>query len=476
MFTRTASAILDGYRPLTVTGSRLAGVQLAQVALTTTDLIVMGHLGLETLAAGGLAALMYNQVRTMCVGVVTPVGNLVGHAAGAHQLRASHDNDDDLHAEVRTVVHSALVVATLTGLLGAVLVVGIGLLLPIFGQDDSVVAIALPLMAALSAGLVPMLWLQVLRQFAVGMQRSRSLLGVTIAGVGVNLILDGGFVFGWLGLPVIGVIGIGVATAAVQLFSVVVYGIIVIRDPHLRPALSVRSWDPSREQISAIVRLGTPMSLTYASEAGITTVATVLMGILGPVALAAHNLVNQITYIAYQLSIGVSQAASVLVSRAMGRQDFTEPTAIARRAYVLCGLIQVVLAIVYLAAPGLVLSPFLGSTTSEGAARVVAESLLLIAIAQQVAKGGQNIAIGLMRGLGDTKVGFRNSLVGYWGVGVPVMVLCAFGFGWAEQGIWIGLTVGFGATGLLVLRRFVARAATLRAPAERITPTPTTKG
>ena len=179
------------------------------------------------------------------------------------------------------------------------------------------------------------------------------------------------------------------------------------------------------------------------------------MGTFGPVALAAHNLVNNITYVVYQVSIGISQGSSILVSRSVGRGERTEPRRIARRAFVLSGALQVVLAVLYLLAPRSVIGLYLdaGDTAVLG----TATTLLYIAIAQQIAKGGQNIAVGLMRGLGDTKVGFRASLIGYWAVGVPTMLLCAYVFGWQAAGVWVGLTLGFGTTGVFVLRRFVRR-------------------
>ncbi|WP_031469581.1 MATE family efflux transporter [Sciscionella sediminilitoris] len=449
--TVTETAPRNGFRPLLALGTRLTGVQLAQVALTTTDIAMMGTLGVRAVAAGGLAALLYNQIRTMTVGMVTPAGNLVAGTLGRHESGAAN-GERAVHEEVRGVVRASFAVATVVGALAAGAVIGIGCVLPWFGQSADVVAVAFPMMAALAPGLIPMLWLQVLRQFAVGMHRAGSLLGVTIASIGVNLVLDGGFLYGWLGLPIIGVTGIGLATALVQLLSFLAYLLIVRRDPHLRPALSLRGWRAERQRVAEIVRLGTPACLTYGSEAGITSVATLVMGNFGPVALAAHNLVNQITYIVYQFSIGISQGASILVSRSVGRGDRAEPRRIAYRAFALAGALQLVLAAVYLLAPRSVLGLFLGS--NDTVVFGTATTLLLLGIIQQITKGGQNIAVGLMRGLDDTKAGFRSSLVGYWGVGVPGMLLCAYVFGWAAAGVWVGLCLGFGATAVQLLVRF----------------------
>jgi len=452
---------LSGYRPLVAMAGPIGGIQLAQVALTTTDLVMMGSLSVGAIAAGGLAILLYNQLRTMCVGTVTAVGNLVASAVGRGEIRTGAPAaqagagglDEQTFAEVRGVGQAALAVATLMGLLGAVLLVGLSWALGWFGQDSGVVALARPTMLALAPGLIPMLWLNALRQFAVGMRRPGSLLGVTLASIVVNAALDGGFAYGWFGLPILGLPGIGLATTLVQVANVLAYLVILRRDPQLAPLLSMRAWRADRAVVGRILRLGVPISLTYGSEAGITSVATLLMGAFGPVALAAHNVVNQLAYIVYQLNIGLSHGSSILVSRAIGQDDRPEAARIARRALTLGGAAMTILGLLYLTFPGLVLAPFLGQH-NDPAVRAAAGTLLLFGVVQQFAKGAQNICVGLLRGLGNTTSAFRITLLGYWVIGTPAMLLASHTLGWRGPGVWLGLCAGFGATALLLWRRF----------------------
>jgi MATE family multidrug resistance protein len=459
MSAATGTASRTGYRALLAVAGPLAGVQLAQVALTTTDLVMLGSLDVTAVAAGGLAILLHNQVRTMCVGVVTPLGNLVASAAGRHSSGAPGDSgapSEELSDEARGLLRSGLAVGTVVGVVAALVLIALGAVLPWFGQAPAVVSVALPTMATLAPGLVPMLWLNVLRQFAVGLHRAGSLLGVTIASIGVNVVLDGGFLHGWLGMPILGAPGVGVATSLVQLVNVAAYYAILRRDPHLAPALSLQAWRADRAQARELVRLGAPVALTYGSEAGITSVATLIMGAFGPIALAAHNVVNQIAYIVYQATIGLSQGSSILVSRAAAQDDpaaHEEAKGVATRAFVLSGSLQLVLAVVYVVAPQWVLSLFLDP--ADAAAAGLATTLLLLAIAQQITKGTQNIAVGLMRGLKDTKSGFRASLIGYWAIGVPAMLVLALVLHLDGPGVWIGLSCGFGATAVLLLSKFV---------------------
>ncbi|GGL02167.1 MATE family efflux transporter [Nocardia jinanensis] len=443
------------YRAILALAAPIAGIQLAQVALTTVDLAMMGFLGVAAVAAGGLALLLYNQLRTMCVGMVTGVGNLVAAAAGRGEKRTGTlELDDEARTEIRAYLRAALFVATTTAATGALALIALGYALRWMGQDAAVLDLARPVIWMLAPGLVPMLWLNVLRQFAVGMRRAGSLLRVTLWSVGVNALLDALFVFGWFGFPKLGLAGIGLATTLVQCWTFGAYLSSVRRDPVLGALLSLRAWQADRSTVARIVRMGTPISLTYGAEAAITSIATVLMGGFGPVALAASNIVNQLAYIVYQVNIGLSQGSSILVSRTVAQGDRGAVAAIARRTFVIGFTFMTAIGLLYVLAPHLVLAPFLGSHHDDTAVIAAASALLWFAIVQQYCKGSQNLCIGLLRGIGNTRAGMQSTLIGYFAIGVPAMVLFGFGIGLHGPGIWLGLCLGFAATALLVLRRF----------------------
>ncbi|MGW6336479.1 MATE family efflux transporter [Nocardia rhamnosiphila] len=443
------------YRAILALAAPIAGIQLAQVALTTVDLAMMGFLGVAAVAAGGLALLLYNQLRTMCVGMVTGVGNLVAAAAGRGEKRTgSVELDDGARTEIRGYLRAALLVATVTSAAGALALVALGYALRWMGQDAAVLELARPIIWTLAPGLVPMLWLNVLRQFAVGMRRAGSLLRVTLWSVGVNALLDALFVFGWFGVPTLGLAGIGLATTLVQCWTFAVYLRSVRRDPVLGALLSLRAWQADRATVVRIVRMGTPIALTYGAEAAITSIATVLMGGFGAVALAASNIVNQLAYIVYQVNIGLSQGSSILVSRTVGQGDRDAVAAIARRTFTIGFLFMTAIGLLYVLAPHLVLAPFLGSHRDDTAVIAAASTLLWFAIVQQYCKGSQNLCIGLLRGIGNTKAGMQSTLLGYFALGVPAMAVFGIALGWHGPGVWLGLCLGFGATAVLVQRKF----------------------
>lgn len=333
------------------------------------------------------------------------------------------------------------------------MLVALSYALTFFGQDSAVLDLARPMMMALAPGLIPMLWLNALRQFAVGMRRPGSLLGVTIVSVAINAGLDGAFINGWFGFPVLGLVGVGLATTSVQVLNFLAFYVIVRRDEKLAPLLSVAGWKADAATAGRIVRLGVPICLTYGSEAGITSVATLLMGGFGPVVLAANNIVTQMAYIVYQFNIGLSQGSSIVISRAIGQENKAEAGVIARKALSLSSVAMALVAVVYALVPEWLLGLFLGGEV-DPALLSVGELFLVFAVFHQFFKGTQNIGVGLLRGLGNTKIGFRMSLIGYWAIGLPVMLVCTYALGLNDSGVWVGLCVSFGATAALLLRRF----------------------
>ena len=456
LVTENVGERLRGYRPVLALSAPIAGIQLAQVALTTVDLAMMGLIGVTAVAAGGMALLLYNQLRTMTVGMVTGIGNQIAAAAGRGEKRTGTDElDETARAEIRNLNRSAFLVATVVAVVGALILVAIGFLLPWFGQSDDVVDLARPMMMALAPGLLPMLWLNVLRQFAVGMHRPGSLLNVTLVSIGVNAALNGAFIYGWLGIPKLGTTGVGLATSLVQVFTLVVFCSRVRRDSHLTGLLALDFWKADRDTVRRIVKMGTPIALTYGNEAAITSVATLLMGAFGPAMLAASNVVNQLAQMVYQLNIGLSQGSSILISRSVGAGDRDAAGRIAQRALTLGGAAMTVFALIYIVAPRPVLDLFLHQ--DDGAEVITtATALLWFAIAHQYCKGAQNICVGLLRGLGNTTSSLRITLIGYWAVGIPAMLITAYLLNWRGYGVWFGLCLGFGATAGLMFRRFRA--------------------
>ncbi|MGG2459295.1 MATE family efflux transporter [Streptomyces sp. RGM 3693] len=455
------TTLLRDSRALATLAVPLILTQLAQVALTTTDTVMMGALGPTDLAAGGLAIVIFNQLRTMGVGLVTSVGNQIAGASARAETaqetdapaRAEHDSDH----EVRQIVRASLAVATLAGIAGAGLMLLIGQALTFLGQEADVVDRAQAMLLALAPGLLPCLWFQAIRQFTVGMRHPQALLQITIASVAVNAGINWALIHGTWGMPKLGLPGVGVATSLVYLLSFLALYLAAKKDTVLGPLLSLNIAQADRVTVRRLIQLGIPIAATYGSEAGFFSVTALMAGTFGSAALAAHTAVNQLVYIVFQVAVGLSHAASINVSRelALGRPE--SALRIKNTALACAGAVMVVVGLIYVTLPNLVLSPFFDTNSARDVQAVsIATHLLLVIMVLQFFDCAQNIGVGLLRGLDDTKSGFRITLIGYWIIGLPAAWLLGYAAGLHTLGIWLGLLTGLAATAILLLRRYSA--------------------
>ncbi|MFF3846406.1 MATE family efflux transporter [Streptomyces sp. NPDC002328] len=420
----------------------------AYVALTTVDIVMLGRLGAVEIAAAGLAIALFNQLRTTGTGLVTGVSNLVAEA------RVRDDRE-----RIGALLFAGFFWATVCGVVSCAVLLLIGPLLILLGQDPKVVDKAGDSLVVLAPGMLPCLWFQNLRHFTTGLKRPGPLLAITLASVGVTIGLNYALIHGKFGLPEFGFVGVAIATVTVFLLSFLAFIAVILRDGVLRPYLTspdARRWNG--DAVRSVWRLGLPISGTYASEAGFFSVLTLIIGSLGVNALAAQTVLNQIVYIVFMISAGLSHAASIHISEADGLNDYT----LARRMGLLgtaWGVIAtLVIAALYLAIPNPIVSLFISAGHADNS-DIVALTVtgLLIAALMQVFDATQNIGNGILRGIGDTAGPFRISLVGYWLIGLPAGYLLGVTADWGVEGVWIGQTIGLAATAAILLVAFLRR-------------------
>lgn len=425
--------------------------QLAQVALTTTDIVMMGMLGPREVAAGGLALTIFNQLRTMGTGLVTGTGNLVAFANGQHD-----------RAQIMRLVRASFALSTLAALAFALLLPCVEKPLIWLGQDPAVARQTAFYLAAAAPGMLPCLWFQSLRQYTVGMRKPGPLLAITVASVVANVALDYALMFGRFGFPALGLTGIAYATSGVYLLSFVALLVAVKRRLELAEHLSLAVWRADAQALARTWKMGLPIAATYGSEAAFFTVLTLVIGTLGTNALAAQTIVNQVIYIVFMISVGLSHASSISVSHACSQNDFRGARRLGYTGLALGVGAMLVVALPYLVAPARVLSLFLdrGAASNADVLRL-ATGLLTIAALLQLFDCSQNIGVGILRGLGDVKSSFRISIVGYWLIGLPVAWSVGVWLGYGIYGIWIGLALGLAATAAMLLRQFECRLSAL---------------
>ncbi|WP_421848654.1 MATE family efflux transporter [Marinomonas sp.] len=427
--------------PLLRLASPLILTQLAQVAISTTDIIMMGMLDEISLAAGGLALFLFNLLRTMGFGMVVGLSNMVAESMG--------ESKDSSMIEC---LFAGLAVSTVTAIIAALIMIAAPAYLPWLGQAQDVAVQTGQYLLWMAPGMLPAFWFYAYRGIASGTQKAGILFWITLVSVAVNAGLNWVLIKGLLGFPALGLSGIAAASSLVFFLSFVALAIFT----HKTIDLGVIRFrlDMIKQDIVRLLKIGVPTSASYGSEAGFFVVLSLLVGTFGAQALAAHVLVNQLIYIVFMISIGLSHASSIRISEAIGAKQLERQPLIARSA-ILTGIVcMLAFSTVYWLFPEQVLHLLIIKNGPQSVEVIqIATQLLLVASVMQCFDCMQNIAIGCMRSIGKASAGFWLTLVGYWGIGLPSAWVMS---DWQRDvtGVWIGLMVGVMATAFLLITAF----------------------
>jgi MATE family multidrug resistance protein len=439
---------------------------LFQIALPTTDVIMMGWLGPETLAAGALGANLNFAFLIFGIGLVTATSPMISIELGRrrHSVR-------DVRRTVRQGFWAALAFSVPAWI---VLWHAEWIFLHI-GQDPRIAAAAASYLHTFMWSILPFLIYLGLRNFVAALQRPLAALWIAGASVAVNAFLVWVLMFGRLGLPPLGLPGAGIATTLTNILVVLGFAGILVTDRRFRRyRIFGRLWRPDWLRFREIWRIGIPIALTLGFEVTIFNAAVFLMGIIGADSLAAHSIAIQIASVAFMVPLGLGNAATVRVGLAFGGGDRSAITRAGWTAFVLAVTYACCTATIMLVFGRHLVGVFLD--LNDAANQVVidlAVSFLVFAGIFQVADSGQATASGMLRGLGDTRIPMLFAALGYWGIGLPLGAALAFWTPLQGRGIWIGLATGLAIVAVLMTMRWNRREALgLTANAANVVPLP----
>lgn len=421
---------------------RLAGPiivsQLGQVGMNAADTVMVGPLGARSLAAAGLGSAIHFFGIVCCVGVLVGLSPLVSQAFGAGDAK-----------RCRHLVVQGLWLALALSVPVVVLSLAGHSIALFFGQDAEVSALTGGYMAALAWGVAPFFLFIAFRQYLEGMGRVHVPMVITFLGLAINVAANRVFIYG-LGdvVPAMGVAGSGIATSIVRwsmLFAIAGYTM-------ARPRVRLRRHEPlgpDRVALREVLRIGLPVGGQFGLEVGLFSFAAVMMGWLGPLELAAHQVTINIASTTFMVALGVSMAGSIRVAQHIGAGRPRRMRRAALATWLLAVAFMAVCALGFLAAPG----TLIGLYTHDPAILALGRRLLLVAAAFQIFDGAQVAGISVLRGAAETRVPALIAAIGYWGLGLPTGYGLAFPAGLGPEGVWLGLTVGLAAAALLLAIR-----------------------
>jgi MATE family multidrug resistance protein len=334
----------------------------------------------------------------------------------------------------------------------SILLLPAGEVLSLLGQPDDVTPVAAGWTRASLAGVLPFYGFLVFRQSLQAMGRVGPILWTVILANLVNVLLNWVLVFGKLGFPAMGAVGSGWATSLSRWFMMLL--LLGAAWPLLRPALyPFRRDSLALQPLLRFLRLGAPIGIQQSLEFGVFGAAGILMGWLGTVAMASHQVALNLSALTFMVPLGVAQAAAVLVGQAVGRGDPAGARRAAGAGLVVGAGFMALAGAIFLSVPGVLARVY----TADRSVLALAAALIPIAGVFQVFDGIQVVASGVLRGVGDTRWPMVVNLVGFWAVGLPVSAFLGFGLDLGPTGLWWGLAVGIGAVAFLMLARVHTR-------------------
>lgn len=434
--------ILDDIRaelgPMLRLGLPVVIGELGWMAMGVVDTVMVGGLGAESLGAVSVGRAVIMFVGVVGIGMVLGLDTLVSRAHGAGRPD-----------ECRRWLVQGLWLAAL--LAGPLMLAAFGLRAGVarWRMDPAVLPPTLEYIGAVAWTMPPLVIYAAARRYLQAINVVRPVMLALVSANLINVAANWVLIHGRLGAPPLGVAGSGWATVLSHAYlAATLLAVIVVRERRrgARPFAGIEP-APDAARIGRLVRLGSPAAGQMLLEVGVFAAATALASRLAPVALAAHQVALTTASVTFMVPLGVSSAAAVRVGHALGRGDAAGAGRAGWTALAVGGGFMGLAGLALVLLPETIVRLYI----ADPAVVAAGASLLTIAAVFQLFDGLQVVAIGALRGGGDTRTPLLFALVGYWGVALPLGWYLGFVADLGIEGLWIGLSAGLILAGLVLV-------------------------
>jgi MATE family multidrug resistance protein len=407
---------------------------------------MIGFVGYKQLAAASLVLNVINIPFIFGIGITISVAQMVSLAHGKFDKQlVSHY----FYNGFWLCTVSAIIIA-------AILILGRNILRHL-GQDPEVVKLAMPYMNYMSLSIIPMVLFMALKQFADGLQYTRTAMVLSLTAIPVNAVLNWILIYGHLGAPRLELAGAGIATLITRILIFILLGIVILNHKIFRKyiAVSRNQWKIRWPAIRQLLHIGVPSSLQIGMEAGAFAVSGILIGTISAQLQAAHQIALACASFTFMVSLGLSQAGSIRVSHAFGTRNWRRISDIGKSTLVLALIYGTLCCLFFVLFRNQL--PLVFNKDPEVVA--FAAHLILFAAIFQISDAIQATSAGLTRGVKDVNIPTVMIAIAYWVIAIPLGYVLAFHFNLKASGIWIGLIAGLSMSALFLSIRFLRRTA-----------------
>ncbi|MDP3928871.1 MAG: MATE family efflux transporter [Bacteroidota bacterium] len=414
--------------------------QLGIVLMGVADVIMIGKLEAVHLAAASLANAIYFFIAILGIGTLTAVSPLVAKSKGAAKPN-----------QCAILFNQAIIAAVVLSLfIGGVLFI-ITQNLHWFKQTPAVSLLAKNYLHLLNIGTLPMLLFLAIKQYSDGLGITKPSAVITIIALLMNVFLNWVFIYGNLGSAKLDLVGAGIATTLSRIFMAVTMLIYIKTQAIYKPYLHLKQHENDAVFLKRIFSVGIPSGLQYFFEVGAFAFAAIMIGWINEFALAAHQVAINIASVTYMIATGIAAGGSIAVGDAYGRKNKKDMLDFGRAALLMGAIFMGFCALLL----GTLAPQIIALYTSDEQVTSMAIYLLYIAAFFQLSDGIQCVGLGVLRGIGDTKIPTFITVFAYWVIGIPLGYILCFKLNLSLYGIWFALLIGLSLSAWLLSKRFL---------------------
>lgn len=428
------------YKALFFLGLPIVIGQIGVIVLGFADTLMIGHHSTSELGAASFVNNVFNLVIIFSTGFSYGLTPVVGGFYGNHKF-----------APAGLALKCSLGANLLVGLLLTLIMGILYLNIESLGQPEELLPLIKPYFVVLLASLVFVLLFNGFKQFTDGITDTKTAMWILLGGNVLNIIGNYILINGKLGFPEMGLLGAGISTLFSRIVMVVIFAWVFLKSRRfLRYKLGFYRLKWSGKMFRQLNALGWPVGLQMGMETASFSLSAVMIGWLGTIALASHQIMCAISQFTFMMFYGMGAAVAVRVSNFNGQKDIVN---VRRSAYAGFHLIMVMA--ILLGGIVFLCRNYLGGwfTDNEEVSAMVA-ALIIPMLVYQFGDGLQINFANALRGVSDVKPMMLIAFVAYFLISLPVGYFCGFVLGWGTVGVWMAFPFGLTSAGIMLWLRF----------------------
>lgn len=414
--------------------------QAGQITVHLADNIMVGHLGTAQLASVSFANSIFILGMVFGIGFTQGLTPHVGQSFGKGE-----------HKEVSALLKNSLFLNFTASLILTLLMYLAGSYMDRMGQTDQVVALGGEYYYRLLYSMLPFLVFFGLRQFSEGIGITKYAMYITIVANVLNIILNWVLIYGHWGFEAMGVKGAATATLISRIVMMTSFLALFFKLKCYKKYLTNLTKSLiDKEIIKRVLKTSIPLSFQNLVEITAFSISAIMVGWLGEVSLASHQIAMSMSSFSFMLALGIGAAATIRVSHQYGYGDFKSMRIAGYAAIHLSVLLMSVAGVAYIIFRSYIPMIY----TQDLSVRELAATLLIVSALFQIFDAVQLASLACLRALADVKIPLFLSIFSYYLVCLPLGYLCGFVLEMGAVGVWIGLLLGLLFAATLFLWRF----------------------